>query len=239
MFRRFLSLFRRLVGGGQERSSGDRPENERRVWVRYPSSAQAVVKPVQDGVNTRLSGRVRNVSRGGIHLVVNHKLEPGDMISVELPGSPPGETETVLACVIRVDPTDDKQWAVGCTFSEELSEEELSAFGAKKERPSKPENRAWKRFGCSVQATCSLVSDPGKTWPAEVVNISAGGIGLQVNQAVETGAVLSLRLAHEGGQVERTVLACVVHVVARPGGEWVLGCNFIHELSDADLKALQ
>ena len=37
---------------------------------------------------------------------------------------------------------------------------------------------------------------------------------------------------------KRTILACVVHVTTQASGEWALGCNFIRELSEEDLKAL-
>lgn len=237
MLQRILSLCRRLVGGSANTAKAD--NDERRVWVRFPSKAEAVVKPMNNGVDTRLSARVRNVSRGGVSLIANKAFEPGDMISVELPGGNQAESDTVLACIVHVHATADKQWTLGCTFSEELTEDELEAFGAKKERPSKPENRAWKRFGCDVKANYSLVSDATKkSWPAQVVNISAGGIGLTVHQAVEAGALLSLDLTNLGGKESRTILVCVVHVIARMGGEWVLGCNFIHELSEADMQAL-
>jgi len=237
MLQRILSLCRRLVGGPS--ASGERPDDERRVWVRYPSKAQTIVKPINNGVDTRFSSRVRNVSRGGLSLVVNKQFQPGELLSIELPGTNEQETDTVLACIIHVHASADKQWVLGCTFSEELNEQELAAFGARKERPSKPENRAWKRFGCDVKADYALVADPDKKGrPAQVVNISAGGIGLKVNEAVETGALLSLGLSNIGGTDERTILACVVHVIARAGSEWVLGCNFIHELSEEDLQVL-
>jgi len=238
MFQRLLSLCRRLVGGSSVSESGER-DDERRVWVRYPSKAQAVVKSINNGVDTRFSARVRNVSRGGLSLVASRQFEPGELLSIELPGTTDVESDTVLACIIHVHASADQQWVLGCTFSEELDEEELAAFGARKERPSKPENRAWKRFGCDVKADYSLVADPQKkVRPAQVVNISAGGIGLKVTEAVEAGALLSLELSHIGGTGSRTILACVVHVIARAGGEWVLGCNFIHELSEADLQVL-
>src|SRR5262245_3106366 len=152
MIQQLLSLCRRLVGKPSEMAAGERPEDERRVWVRYPSNAQTIVKPLNNGVDTRFSARVRNVSRGGVSLDVSQEFQPGDLVSIELPGATPTETDTVLACVIHVQPTAEQQWALGCTFSEELDEHELAAFGARKERPSNhdpdTENRAWKRFGC-------------------------------------------------------------------------------------------
>jgi len=236
MLQRLLSFCRRVFRGGSEPSTGQ-PEDERRVWVRHPSSAETVVQPISNGASTRLSARVRNVSRGGANLTVNQRFKEGEMISIELPGASTERTASVLACIVHVGPAGPEHWSLGCTFSEELSDEDLGAFGARRERPATPENRAWKRFNCKVRVTALPVSGTERTtFPAEVVNISASGIGLQVARNVEMGALLSLRLEGAGGQ-SREVLACVVHVIVA-GGEWLLGCNFIHELSEADLKAL-
>src|SRR5262245_23845345 len=109
MLQRILTFCRRLMGGSPT-ATGGQSDDERRVWVRYPSCAQATVKPLNNGVDSRLSGRVRNVSRGGVALVVNKRLEPGAMISVELPSSSDEQTATILACVVHVSPAADKQW---------------------------------------------------------------------------------------------------------------------------------
>ena len=70
-----------------------------------------------------------------------------------------------------------------------------------------------------------------------MVNISLGGIGLEVEQSIDNGALLNLELKSTAGQV-KTILACVVHVLSHGVKGRVLGCNFIHELSEADLHAL-
>src|SRR5262249_57524342 len=77
----------------------------------------------------------------------------------------------------------------------------------------------------------------GERWGAGVVNISANGIGLLLDRPVENGTLLSLALRSPTTHSSHTILACVVHVTSRPG-EWTVGCNFIRELSEADLKAL-
>jgi hypothetical protein len=71
---------------------------------------------------------------------------------------------------------------------------------------------------------------------AKVLNISASGIGLLVGAATRTGTLLSLELLGPGGQASK-VLACVVHA-APHDDQWALGCNFIRELTEQELKAL-
>jgi c-di-GMP-binding flagellar brake protein YcgR len=235
MFQRFRDLWHRMLGGPKNAGA----DEDRRIWVRHPSDVQTVVQQAGNGVDTRLSARVRNVSRGGINLVLGKPLKAGDMISIDLPGGTPESASAVLACVVHVHQEGEEEWALGCTFSEELSDDDLTAFGAKRLKPPAPDNRSWVRFVCNVQASCQGVEDATRTtWPARVVNISASGIGLLVDRAIETGTLLSLDLRSLSTQSARTILACVVHVTTRPGSERMLGCNFIHELSEADLKAL-
>ncbi len=236
MMHRLLSLYRRLLGrkSDEPTSAG---ADERRVWVRYPSVARTTVKPMANGDDGRLSARVRNVSRGGANLVVTHAFKAGDMISLEVPTDTPERVETALACVVHVTPLPDGFWSLGCAFSEMLDERELEAFISRQESPSRAEKRGRARLPCRTRASYQVVSDPHKrTWTAGVLDISLGGIGLMTDQVVETGALLNLNLESSEGTA-RTILACVVHVLATGSGR-VLGCNFINELSESDLAAL-
>src|SRR5258708_32694259 len=114
MLQRLLSFCRRFFGGSSS-PSADSAGDERRVWVRYPSSTETVVQPILNGTDTRLSARVQNVSRGGVRLRVNRQFDAGDMIAIELPGGSVARVATVLACVVHVLPAGPGQWALGCT----------------------------------------------------------------------------------------------------------------------------
>ena len=236
MLEHFRDLWRRMVGGNKDRAGA---EEDRRVWVRHTSNAETVIKLASNGVDTRRQARVGNVSRGGINLIVSEQFQPGDMIGIDLPGGTPQSASVVLACVVHVRQRGEGEWALGCTFAEELNDADLAAFGARRQKPDSVEDhRSWVRFVCNVKASCQCINDGEKqAWPAAVVNISANGIGLLVDRAIETGTLLNLDLESPKHSA-RTILACVVHVTTRPGSEHVLGCNFIRELSEADLAAL-
>lgn len=238
MLQSFVNFWRRLFGQTTPAASTVQ-EEERRVWVRHPSTAEAVVKPVNNGVDSRHSARVRDVSRGGIKIDVDHEFTTGSMIGVDLPGASQEESSTVLACVVHSTRLGDGSWRLGCEFSDELADSELEQFGARKKRPSKPDdNRGWVRFPCNTRAACQRVDAREASWPAAVTNISASGIGLVADRSVATGALLNLKLESPTGHAARTILAAVVHVTTRSGNEWALGCNFIRELEPADLHAL-
>src|SRR5262245_19442396 len=124
MFTRTLSSWGRLLGLG--RGAAD---EERRAWGRFTSDVQTVCHPASDPDGAGLPARVKDVSRGGIRLVVEGgPLEPGDLLSVVLPGAPGGETSTLLACVVRSEALPGGHWGLGCSFATRLSDEELLRF---------------------------------------------------------------------------------------------------------------
>jgi hypothetical protein len=242
MFKETVSMLRRMVAGHpREDADGVAVAEERRVRVRYPSGAQTSLVLVNGTEHPRLSGRVRNISRGGINLLVPEGFEPGSMLGIDLP-SPDGHSSyTVLACVVHATARPGGEWAVGCTFAQELTDAELRAFGGQRQKPSAPDDqRTWVRFPCRVRAACQVVADPPEApWPAEVLDLSPSGIGLRVERPVEPGTLLNVDLHDAAGRLTTSMLACVVHVTDPDGeGGRALGCNFIRELSEQEIQAL-
>ncbi len=184
MFGRTFTFWNRLVG---KPATAEEAPSERRVWVRYPANLETTVRlaagPV---VETRVSARVQDISPGGANLLVNGAFEAGQMISVELPHCKDQQTHTVLACIVRVTPNGDNQWTLGCVFSQELTEDELAGFGAKRVRHTPPDQRLWMRFATNRRAGFQKVGDPEQVaYSAQIINLSASGVGLAVTTAVQ------------------------------------------------------
>jgi hypothetical protein len=241
MFSRALASWKNLIGWKRKESSAG---GERRVWVRHASNLETSYQPAHDPDAGRLSVRVRDVSSGGISLAVDRPFEPGELLGIELPADPGGPTSTVLACVVRSDPQPGGGWVLGSTFAAQLQDRDLQLFGATRARPDEPDQRAWVRFDCKAAATYRAVNAPeGPLLPATILNISAGGIALEVAEPLAVGALISIDV-RAGDQFLFRTLACVVRVTtpvapgAAGGGRPVLGCNFIGELADAQLRAL-
>jgi PilZ domain len=242
MLAQTISLWRQLVGRTSRSLQADlleAPTDERRIWIRYPSTVETTCGPVSGNGTKGLPARVRNISRGGVNLLVEHCVSPGSLLGIELPGPAEPETYTVLAYVLHATPEATEQWSLGCTFARELNDEDLEAFGAHRRRSPASDQRQWMRYCCSATAQYQLVS--AKTiekWPAKVLDISASGIRLSVDQLIDVGALLSLELHAADGTASRVMLACVARLNPTTAGEWILGCNFIRELSDDELQAL-
>jgi c-di-GMP-binding flagellar brake protein YcgR len=240
MFERTFSFWRRLVN--KVHPSQVPASQERRLWVRYPAELQTNVQLAAEAETaqpTRFSVSVRDISLGGANLLADRAFETGQMLGIELPQAGKDESHTVLACIVRVVPEGPGQWALGCVFSRELTDEDLEGFGAKRVRHPPSDQRTWMRFVTKLKANFQKVGDPeNRTYSGQVLNLSASGVGLDVKVAVDAGTLLSVDLIGTEGKVIRTILACVVHVTTKSAQEWSLGCNFIRQLSEEDLKAL-
>lgn len=214
------------------------PGGERRVWVRFPSGLETQCHPADTPVNERFRARVQDVSRGGARLLAGRSLEPGTQLLIELPPQNGCGPSTLLAYLAWVKPLPGGEYALGCTFAGELGPTELQTFGAELVRADAEDQRTYVRFVCDTPANYQLIKTrETQRWPAQVVNLSAGGVGLLVAQAVEPGTTLSLELYKRGEASVLTMLACVIRVNTLSGGKWLLGCNFIRELTDHELQA--
>jgi len=240
MFERTFSLWRRLVGSRPNKPTPDNPTEDRRVWVRFPADLETTYGPADGGDRGRFSAIVRDISVGGLSLIADRSFAPGDMLTVELPGPRDEASYSVLACVVHVTAQSDCRWALGCTFSRELSDDDLAPFGARRSQPGEADQRNWDRYPCEVQASYQDPTEPeAGRQPAKVLNISPSGVRLLVGQAVQNGSLLSIALHSPTGEAGKNMLSCVVHVTRQGDtGEWALGCNFISELSEAELLAL-
>lgn len=217
---------------------GDKTADERRVWLRYAAQRNVRCGDASDATDGGATGVIRDLSRGGVQILAARRYEPGTLLSVELPAMGEQGALTVLACVVRAQPHGDSEWAMGCRFSCQLNEEQLGAFGAARTRPATADPRGWERFACDVKAFVQRVNGTDPAYrPARVLNIAVGGMALQVEEPVAVGELLSADLHDGENRPIVTLLACVVHSEAGSQGHR-LGCNFIRELTDQEIRAL-
>ena len=241
MFERAASLWNRLTQkpAWESPSAGQVAEEDRRLRSRHSVCLETKVTPADGPADSSLSARILDVSSGGVKLAVSRPFEQGNLLTVELPPSTGAPSVSILACVVHSQPEGDAEWVLGCRFSAELNDADLAAFGAARSKPDDSDGRNWSRFPCEIKAVYQVIPDEEDVRrEARVLNISAGGVAMVVEHEVRAGALLSAELHAPTGQTVVTILACVVHVIAQSGHERVLGCNFIQELGENDLKAL-
>jgi hypothetical protein len=108
-------------------------------------------------------------------------------------------------------------------------------------RPVGMECRVFERHSCGLATSCQPVAARGDrdlAWPAEIRDVSAGGVGLVLGRRFERGAGLAIEIPESPTAPADTLLARVIHTTALPEGEWLLGCSFISELSQDELQRL-
>lgn len=104
-------------------------DKERRAWIRHhpkPETPLFAVTGEEEIISWR--AKVRDLSCGGISLVVNNNFEEGALIEVELPSPEADVSRLMLARVVRSETYEGIQYILGCAFLEHLSEEEVQAL---------------------------------------------------------------------------------------------------------------
>jgi c-di-GMP-binding flagellar brake protein YcgR len=236
MLARVLSSWGRLMGLGKQPAA---VEEERREFGRISCDVETTCQPTSRDRAERWPARARNVSCGGVCLRLPRAFQPGELICISLPTAGDEAASEILACVVRCDEAEGDGWEVGCTFASPLADADLRRFDARRGPGGPDDQRQWARFRCQAEVVYQVVRspDPGGTTPAKVVNISGGGIALQVVDPLRVGELLSVELRRQGAAV-LTALASVVRTTVERDGKRIIGCNFIHELPEAHLVRL-
>jgi c-di-GMP-binding flagellar brake protein YcgR len=234
MFTQTLSFCRRLLGKDPAASVANTSHDDRRLWVRYHADLET---QIQLEPSDRLTGQIRDISVGGANLLTDRSFRPGQMLSVELPGDG-AAVQLVLACVVRCTGLASGQWSIGCAFARELTTSDLERFGTTM-AASPEDQRANVRHPSTLKATYQRVAEQDETeYTADVLNVSASGVGLLLREQLDPGSLISVQLRRPQGEVLRSILACVVHCTERANRDRVVGCNFIRELAEDELQAL-
>src|SRR5438552_12907055 len=104
-----------------------RPD-ERRASFRYPCDLEAITQPVAlRGGDCPWLGRVRDISLGGIGIVLAYRHEPGAFLSVEIQNRSKTLARTFVVRVIHATPLRFGGWQIGCAFNNQLNEDEIRA----------------------------------------------------------------------------------------------------------------
>jgi hypothetical protein len=113
------------------------PVAKRRATVRYALDADTACAPLAAwGASQGWEARIRDISRGGLGLLLDRRLEPGTLITVDLPLTPDCP-RLLLARVVHATAQPDGGWLVGCALFDLLPEEELARTG-ETTAPSEP-----------------------------------------------------------------------------------------------------
>jgi hypothetical protein len=104
---------------------------ERRVFVRMASDLAVTCRPLGRFRDAGWAGTARDISQGGVGLVMRHRFRPGTALTVEIRGPTGALMSTVRVRVVHASAVvvdGDPCWLVGCAFSQPVSDEEFRAL---------------------------------------------------------------------------------------------------------------
>jgi hypothetical protein len=106
-------------------------QTERRAYVRLASDLTASCDAADRVHEAGWAGRVRDISQGGVGLVLQHRFRPGTSLAVELRKSSGELLRTIEALVVHATAIlvdGNPCWLLGCAFHDPLSDEEFAAL---------------------------------------------------------------------------------------------------------------
>jgi hypothetical protein len=108
--------------------TGQIATDERRAHVRFPCEGDSSCSPITAGRGQGWSGKIRDISRGGIGILLSRRVELGTLLSIEIQLANNRNAGTQLARVVHVTPHSGGGWVIGCCFTNELSDDEVAAL---------------------------------------------------------------------------------------------------------------
>jgi hypothetical protein len=106
---------------------------DKRASVRYTCDTDGFstdnnCRPITGHRNDTWSAMVRDLSTGGVGIVVNRRFEPGTLLSVELQDAEQTTNRILLVRVVRATREPDDRWLLGCAFTTKLTDADLLAL---------------------------------------------------------------------------------------------------------------
>jgi len=118
-----------------------------------------------------------------------------------------------------------------------MSNQAVAKAATRSLKPASVERRASVRHVCDLEAVSRPLESPDALcWGARVKSVSTRGMALVLCYPFKAGALLAVEMTHQ--RQPGSQLVKVVHVADQSDGTWLLGCEFVNPLSEAELTAL-
>jgi serine/threonine protein kinase len=139
------------------------------------------------------------------------------------------QTDRALRRAVRADP--DQRPATCLDFIQNLTHGDSTPI---------LDRRGRVRYPSQKEVECLFIEErnPCGCW-AKIRDISASGIGLIFHRQFETGTVLGIKLPRAGPKPTRTLMARVVRAQEQASATWIVGCAFIQEINELDIRVLR
>jgi hypothetical protein len=128
---------------------------EFRVWERFPCGLDTSCQPLaaRGDNDVSWSAHIRDVSVGGLGVVLTRRFERGAALAIEIPAAPDCPGETLLAKVMHTTRLPDGQWLHGCAFVSQLSDDEVQSLVRLAQQQHHTESQAPKDVPAAPEAS--------------------------------------------------------------------------------------
>jgi hypothetical protein len=211
-----------------------------RVWERYPCELPTACQPVasRNDKDVVWSGTLRDISVGGVGVVLKRRFEPGMGLAIELPGAEPGLEETLLAKVVYVRRWPEGGWLLGCAFISRLSENELEDLMRLAERLRQPTDDLTSDVPSEPEALPPVVIQrmvfQSEPVGGRVVRLSVRRLVLAGSWPPMPGTVLQINVAGAGADPVASKIR--VTRCLEQGGDWTVAYQFVGQPSAGLLR---
>jgi len=102
------------------------------------------------------------------------------------------------------------------------------------------EKRRSRRYACVLEAIFPSGERTAfhPVWPVRVLDISKHRLGLQAGEAIEVGALLTIKLYYAAERSLPRLQIRIVRATEQADATWIMGAEFIEPLSDEQLDLM-
>jgi c-di-GMP-binding flagellar brake protein YcgR len=115
----------RLMAGTAAQSIPDQNWANRRVSVRRACAKETTSRVVARGELRVRQASIKDISLGGIALVLETPLKPGTRLLIQLKNHKIGLSYDLAARVVHSFRKPPTKWVIGCSFTRELTQDEF------------------------------------------------------------------------------------------------------------------
>lgn len=109
-----------------EMLSEQMPRPNRRAWVRHMCDYATSCQPHTGCVDQSWPARIRDISRGGVRLVMHHRFDKETILNIQMEGDDSQGTRVALLEVVHVEELPDGSFGYGCRFTKSLNDQEVA-----------------------------------------------------------------------------------------------------------------